>query len=139
MALSPFTDVDRINEVANHPSVAPHIGAVGWVDLSCAVVAPNFALFGEHGGLLMSWSSPFTFEVHTLILPDGRGKWAFQFVNQAIDYMRNTGIKRLWTRVRHDARHTALFTKKMGFQEVGFSVLDLGTGPINWRLFERSL
>jgi hypothetical protein len=46
-------DVDRINEVANHPDVRPFIGPIslGELDFADAVqFDKNWFLLGEHGG-----------------------------------------------------------------------------------------
>lgn len=124
-----------INAFANHPDIRPHIGGAGILDLTVAVTEPNVFLFGEHGGFCLSWSAPATYEVHTMIAPEGRGTWAFEAARQSIEFMAGLGADHLWTRVHPDARHTAIFTRKMGFRPCGTGVLNLGDGPVEWRLF----
>lgn len=131
-------DADRINWFANHPEIRPHIGGSGPLDLSAITVDPNVALFGEHGGFCLSWTAPNTYEIHTLILPEGRGAWAFDWAARSIEYMVSIGAERLWTRVHPDARHTAIFTRQMGLKPCGTLITDLGDGPVPYRLFNWS-
>ena len=112
-------DVDRINEVVNHPSVRPSIGApeIGEVDVSALVTAPeHWFLMGEHGGFMLGWSAPDVREIHTFILPEGRGKWAAQARNEMLAYARKHGTKLLWTKISLDARHVEHFARQGGMQ-----------------------
>lgn len=138
--MTPCKDAGLINSYANHPEIRPFIGGVGELDLSAAVYDPHVALFGEFGGFVLTWTAPETYEVHTLILPEGRGQWAFDWAKQAIAHMVGLGASHLWTRVRTDHRHTALFTRKMGFRPCG-QLLTSFTGEepelynlFNWRM-----
>lgn len=124
-----------VNGFANHPEIRPMFGGAQELDLSSAIKAPNVFLFGEHGGFCASWSAPGVFEVHTLIAPEGRGKWAIEAAKQAQRIMTDKGAEMLWTRVHPDARHTALFTRKMGFRPAGTNTLDIGEGPVDWLVF----
>jgi hypothetical protein len=112
-------DVDRINEVVNHPSVRPSIGApeIGKVDVSALVTAPeHWFLIGEHGGFMLGWSAPEVREIHTFILPEGRGKWAAQARDEMLTYAREHGTKLLWTKIEVDARHVEHFARQGGMQ-----------------------
>lgn len=132
-------DANRINWFANHPEIRPFIGGTGELDLTAITKAPNVALFGEHGGFCLSWTAPDTYEIHTLILPEGRGRWAFDWANRSIEYMRSIGAQHLWTRVHPDARHTMIFTRKMGLRPCGEIETDLGDGPVRYMLFNRRI
>jgi hypothetical protein len=138
--VTPSKDTRLINSYANHPDIRPFIGGVGELDLSAAAYDPHVALFGEFGGFVLTWTAPETYEVHTLILPEGRGQWAFGFAKEAIAHMVGLGASHLWTRVKTDHRHTALFTRKMGFRPCG-QLLTSFTGEepeiynlFNWRM-----
>jgi len=82
-------DATRINQVLNHPDVHP------WVtdddkplDVSAGVANPNnVLLMGEWGGCLCIQMLDGVYEVHTQILPEGRGKWALDFVRAGSAYM----------------------------------------------------
>lgn len=131
----PCRDAKYINGFANHPEIRPHIGGSGELDLTAITKEPNVALFGEHGGFCLSWTAPGTYEVHTLITPEGRGAWAFDWAARSIEYMALIGAEHIWTRVHPDARHTAIFTRKMGLKPCGTLLCDLGDGEREWRLF----
>lgn len=128
-----------INEFANNPGIRPTLGGFGPLDLTAAVKEPNVFLFGEHGGFCLSWSAPHTYEIHTMIAPEGRGAWAFEAARTSVDHMVSIGADRLWTRVNPEHRNTLIFTRKMGLKPCGTNTLDLGDGPVEWRLFERRL
>ena len=132
-------DADLVNSYANHPEIRPYIGGAGEIDLTNATFDPHVCLFGEHGGFVLTWTAPETYEVHTLITPEGRGAWAFDFAKQAIAHMVGRGATHLWTRVHPEHRHTAIFTRKMGFSPRGKVLTDFGSGPeiynlFNWRM-----
>ena len=112
-------DVDRINEVVNHPTVRPAVGLpeLGDVDMSPLASAPeHWFLMGEHGGFMLGWSAPEVREIHTFILPEGRGKWAAQARDEMLAYAREHGTKLLWTKIAFDARHVEHFARQGGMQ-----------------------
>ena len=112
-------DVGRINEVVNHPTVRPAVGLpeLGEVDMSPLVDAPeHWFLMGKHGGFMLGWSAPEVREIHTFILPEGRGKWAAQARDEMLAYAREHGTKLLWTKIEVNARHVAQFARRGGMQ-----------------------
>jgi hypothetical protein len=132
-------DARLLNRLANDPDIRPFIGGNpdNPLDLSAAVAnADNVFLAGEFGAFCCSWTAPDTYEIHTLILPEGRGKWAYRFAKGAREWMREFGAKHLWTRVAPDARGVASFTRKAGFSACGQNTIDLGAGPVTYDLFE---
>lgn len=81
-------DPRRLNVVANHPEVRPWLGGVGELDLTAIVANPiNFALENEHGGLVFQAMGGGQYEVHTLFLPEGRGRAAVKASADALEYM----------------------------------------------------
>lgn len=133
-------DADRINALVNHPSIRPHIGGDGEsvLDLSAAVAnEDNVFLLGSHGGFAFTWSGPGVFEVHTFILPEGRGAEALELATLARDAMQDMfGATHLWTRVHPDAGNVRAFTLKAGFSPAGSHKLDLGAGPVTYELYD---
>lgn len=132
-------DADRINALVNDPSIRPHVGGDGksWLDLSAAVAdEQNVFLLGEHGGFAFTWSAPRTYEVHTFILPAGRGKWARAAARFARDLMEADYADHLWTRVAPEAANVRAFTLLNGFKPAGQHTIDLGGGPVTYDLFD---
>lgn len=116
-------NVEAVNALANASSVRPFIGGDGesFLDLTDVLAADmNIALLGQFGGFVMNWCAPACYEIHTMILPEGRGPWAFQAGHDCIAMMRDVfGAKLLWTRVSPDLPHVALFARKCGMSDAG--------------------
>jgi len=115
-------DADRINAVVNDPAVRPHVGApdAGDLDVSELIARPeHWFLMGDHGGFMLGWSAPETREVHTFILPEGRGKWADAARTAMIDYARSNGTQRLWTKIAENDRHVIRYARHGGMQFTG--------------------
>lgn len=129
-------DPELVNWFANHPDIRSELGGSGPLDLAPAMNAANVFLFGEHGGFVFSWSAPRTYEVHVVITMAGRGAWGFRAAQEAVSAMTAAGAEHLWARVRPDRRDIAAFAARAGFRECGTHTLDMGEGPIAWRLFE---
>lgn len=101
--LTRHTDAKFLNHVINDPSV------VDWVrgplpsplDLSPIVEdISNIALMGEHGGMVFIYSSQGSYEIHTQVLPSGRGKWCLKMSREALRWMfTRTSAMELTTRV----------------------------------------
>jgi hypothetical protein len=132
-------DCARVNELVNHPTIRPYIGGDGKtaLDLTGAVMdLQNFFLCGPNGGFLVIWSAPQTYEIHTFILPEGRGREAYQLARAGRDFMVEQGATHLWTRVHPDARNVRRFTLSAGFKPAGEHTIDLGFGPVTYDLFD---
>lgn len=74
---------NRINAVLNHPEVRPWVADKdkGVVDISKQVSNQNnILLMGDHGGCFFSKLMEGFYEVHTQVLPEGRGQWAKDFL-----------------------------------------------------------
>lgn len=95
----------------------------------------NYFLVGEHGGFGLLWSAPGIYEIHTFILPEGRGKWAYLAAGEMLDYMGFS--EKLWTRVEPKDRNVRWFTMKFGFTRVGGYIEDFGGGPVEYDFFEK--
>ena len=115
-------DAARINAVVNHPEVRPHVGApeIGELDLTELVARPeHWFLMGDHGGFMLSWSAPGVREVHTFVLPEGRGKWAENARAAMLDYARDNGTQMLWTKIAEGDRHVIRYARQGGMQFTG--------------------
>jgi hypothetical protein len=94
---------ERLNAIANHPAVRPWVSATPEqeLDLSVTIADPqNVALVGEHGAMLFAFLQQGLYEAHTMVLPEGRGGWALDFVQDCLKLMFcATGAMELMTRV----------------------------------------
>jgi hypothetical protein len=73
----------RINSVLNHPEVRPWVAdmSLGIIDISKQVANQNnVLLMGDYGGCFFSKMMDGFYEVHTQVLPEGRGAWAKDFL-----------------------------------------------------------
>jgi hypothetical protein len=132
-------DADRLNDLVNHPAIRPYVGGdpEAYLDLSHLIADDkNIALLGDHGGFFATWTAPHTYEVHTFILPEGRGRAAYELAREGRDYMTSHGANHLWTRVQRGAENVKRFTLAAGFTPCGEQVLDLGAGPTTYDLFQ---
>ncbi len=129
LAVAPSRDVAFINAVVNDPSVRPFVGPeyLGELDLSEAVARPeNLCMFGRWGGFLLAWSAPGVREVHTMILPEGRGAWARQARAEMIAYCATQGDTMLWTKIPADQPHVRRFAIEGGMRATGMTVATFG-------------
>jgi hypothetical protein len=135
-------DVSRLNAVVNDPSVRPFIGApeAGVLDMAPLLDDPkNLFPFGEHGGFALVWTAPHAFEVHTFILPSGRGFWARLAAYAGIEMAKAKGARLLWTQVPVSGfPHIKAYAHRMGMTETGetnsvfghkYSVLSMDIHP----------
>jgi hypothetical protein len=132
-------DGERLNHLFNHPSIRPTSGGDGqsWIDASEAAADTfNHFIDGEHGGLFFHWQAPDTYETHIFVLPEGRGRWAYQLAEYGLEYMIAAGAIHLWARLPADNRQTQIFTLRAKFKPRGERVFDLGGGPTLYRLFD---
>ena len=123
-------DTGRINEVINHPEVRPFVGPISYgdVDVAPVVAKPeDWFLMGAHGGFLLSWSSPGVREIHTFVLPEGRGRWAAEARAEMLGYARANGTHTLWTKIDPAHRHTVQFARRGGMQPTEEMITTLGT------------
>jgi hypothetical protein len=63
-------------------------GSDGALDLTAAVHDPrNVLLSSQHGCLIFARLSPGIYEVHSAVLPEGRGRWAADFARACLHWM----------------------------------------------------
>lgn len=78
-----------VNEVVNHPSVAPHVLLTNdAADLSSFLSdRRHVALVAKHGAMVYEQLQPGLYEVHTQVLPGGRGEWSKWFILASLHWM----------------------------------------------------
>lgn len=133
--------VDAFNDLANDPAIRPHVGGDPSKPLDLTQVVDedrNICLLGEHGGFVLTWSSPGCYEVHTMIRPEGHGKWAIQAARRVLEVMSDVyRARQVWTRVKPDQRNVRLFAVQSGMKPAGAAVFDIGMGPEAYNLYEK--
>jgi hypothetical protein len=132
-------DANRLNALVNHPAIRPTCGGDGesFIDLSTFLAKPkNHAVVWNHGGFLFEWTAPQTYEVHAMILPEGRGRLAYRKAFHGIQYILSHGAERLWARVAEGHEGLRHYTRAAGFKHCGIDVLDIGFGPVAYDLYQ---
>lgn len=83
------TTPERINALVNHPEVRPWVApGAGEIDVSAQVLNPNnILLMGEHGCCAFLKLLPGIYEVHTQVLPSGRGAWTQELLRSCFYWM----------------------------------------------------
>jgi hypothetical protein len=130
---------ERLNALANHPAIRPTCGGDGksLIDLSAFVAdRRNHAVAWERGAFLFQWSAPQTYEVHIMVLPEGRGRAAYAKWFDARAYMASHGAERLWARVEPGMKALRHYTRSAGLVRCGTDILDIGFGPVAYLLYQ---
>ena len=111
---------EHINSVLNNPEVRPWVSEVpdGPLDLTKGVDNhDNVLLMGEFGGCFAIKVLPGVYEIHTQILPEGRGAWAFEAVARMTDWIyTHTDAYELYTRIPKSHDGAKILAMKMGMR-----------------------
>ena len=129
MVLERTHDATLINLIVNDPDVRPFVGPleIGEIDLTDAAARPeHWFLLGEHGGFGLIWTAPNVHEVHTFILPSGRGKWAIEAAEAMIDFARKNGDTMLWTKIPPELKHVGAYARMMGMKTADMVIETFG-------------
>lgn len=109
-----------LNEVANHPSVRPFVAAGDTpLDLTPLVTNPNnICLVMEHGGWVIQRLDAGLYEVHSLFLPEGRGRDFQHGAKEGVRWMfTRTECVDLVTRCPDDNGAARIAAALVGFKE----------------------
>lgn len=113
-------DAERLNALANHPDVRPWLlGADGPLDLTRLVENPAVVcLEAEHGAFLLVPIQPTVYELHTMWLPEGRGKEFFGHAAEMFRYIfTRTDCLEVVTKVPDGNRAAAVAASRVGFRQ----------------------
>lgn len=83
-------DADRIERIANDPSVYPWICGRKTEPFDFKEMVKdrnNIFLFGEFGGFYFRNMDGRVFDAHSMVLPEGRGHWASQAAESALNWI----------------------------------------------------
>lgn len=108
---------DFLNEVANDEAVRPFVGGTGLVDVTSIVTNPqNIALVNDHGGFIFVRDEATRFELHTLLLPDGRGADVLPAFEEAARFIFTaTDALEILTKIPASNRAADLMARRAGF------------------------
>lgn len=120
MTITREFDATRINIVLNHADVRPFVAdmAEGYIDMSKQVANNNnVLLMGEHGGCFFYQIMDGLYEVHTQILPAGRGAWTKGFLLAVRNYIyTQTNAIEVLTRIPGGNKGARLAAESVGMK-----------------------
>lgn len=111
-------EASRINEIMNHPAVNSWISDKGAIDMAPALARDEvIILLGEFGGFSVRRLLSGVYEFHTQVLPEGRGRWGFEFFQAGLRWMfTNTDAFELITRVPGTHRAARMAARLAGLR-----------------------
>lgn len=112
-------DATFLNQVANHPEVRPWLGGEGSLDLTEAANNPaNILLEADGGGWVLHPIMPGVYELHTMFLPEARGRSYFAAAAEALRWMfTQTDALEIVTRCPDDNGGARMAASVVGFRE----------------------
>jgi hypothetical protein len=114
-------NAEIVNTLANHPSVKPFIQHIveGNIDITHQVEDPNnVCLLGGYGCVLFYKQQSGIYEFHTMVLPEGRGEWAYKGGKWAFNYMfTHTDAFELLTRCPDGNLASKALSKLLGMKK----------------------
>lgn len=116
------TDATALNLVANHPDVRPYLGhpeSPDPLDLTPLVENPaNITIEADGGGWLLQAILPAVYELHTLFLPEARGKPYFRQAREAMRLVfTTTDALEILTKCPDDNPGARMAATLAGFRE----------------------
>lgn len=121
--IAPSIDVDAINRLINDPSIKPWVcgDLGGFLDVSTLVDNPeNLFFVAEFGGASLIKIKPKTYELHTFVLPEGRGRWAKQKLRYIFQWMfDHTDVEDIITLCPTNNRMAIGAARMSGFKKYG--------------------
>lgn len=110
-----------LTEVANHPEVRPWLGApdIPVLDLTPLVGNPeNIAIETKGGGWILQAMAPGVYEIHSLFLPEGRGKPFMAGAREMLRYVFTaTDATEILTKCPDDNGGARMAASLVGFRE----------------------
>jgi hypothetical protein len=112
-------DATFLNKVANHPEVRPWLGGDGVLNLEGLAADPaNILLETDGGGWVLHAIMPSVYELHTMFLPEGRGRAYFAAAREALRWMfSRTDALEIVTKCPDDNGPARMAASVIGFRE----------------------
>lgn len=121
---------ETLSAVANHADVRPYV--LGEGEITVNLGATDYALEGEQGGFFFHNLAPGLYEVHSLVLPSGRGRWSYHAMLEARDRLfSETPCLELVTKVP-DANRAAYGLARLAGMRVQFRRGDTSYMTLGW-------
>ena len=122
-------DKDILNRIVSHPDVYPHI-IDDYADNSLVdqygelLLKAGFPIISDCEGIafILMPRSHTVFDVHTIILPESRGRKAIDTAKEIARFVfENTTCKKINSEIRVGDRATMLFALRVGFKKQGIN------------------
>ena len=127
-------DATVLNRIARHPEIVAQFGVEQ--SFSALVSEPDyFALFNNadgDGGMVFEWSAPGVWQMHTMFLPECRGKRAIRDAKAMVREMFiDVGATMLWGQTPLGLKGARMFNRLIGATQMGFGDHHV-SGPVEF-------
>lgn len=117
------TDAKLHNLIANHPEVKPTLGYnEGYTDFTPLFDHPDQCILLSDGigaAAIFEWSAPYTWQSHTMFLPESRGREGIEAAKAMCGWMFDNGARMLWGMTPFDNRPAQMFNRLIGAMPAG--------------------
>lgn len=141
MILKRETDATFINAIANHASVREHMLGKGLIDYTPVIKnTANVVLTGPMGGMVFHQLVPGFFEIHTQVLPEGRGAWALEMAQSALLWIfTRTVASEVMTRVPDGNLPARDLTRRCGGVLEQKAFIELDGEQVGWSIYRMTI
>lgn len=130
-------NASSLNRIANDPDVRPMMGGQGDMDFTGFLAdRRNIALQSDGGCGLFDWSGPGIYQMHTMWMPEARGKKARSLIGDMVAAMFDAhGARLIWAQTPMGHRPVRMLARLCGFKSEGFGEHML-IGPVEYFIKE---
>lgn len=133
LRLAVTEDIDRLNEIANHPEVLPTISDGTPLDFRAS--PPTMLTFISPLGAIFFTPHGQAWEFHTVFLPEGKGRHAVNCLKSAINTMFDKFNSSVLVTYSTDDYPNIRPPKSFGFKQTGYKANYIrGVGATLWTL-----
>ena len=118
--MQPTEDPADVNKLINDPSIKPWVcGPItGYLDITVLMDDKNVFFAEDLGGVGFIFKDEKTYECHTFVLPEGRGKWARERFFQTLEWMfKHTEAEKIVTMCPVNNRMSIGAARMAGFKK----------------------
>ena len=106
-------DMEAVNAVLTHPDIWEEIGGGELTELP---YVPCCLYFLMDGGVIIFHPYGDGMKIHANVIPEKRGKHAYDAVEQSIQEMFRRGHRNIYAEIDVNLRHVYRFAKHLGFR-----------------------